>query len=255
MLPLGRVVQRRLLGACAAVALCLVPFTAEAAGGAEVDALWNQAQGVSADSAFYVVQTWWDGLTRTTQSDPTRRGLDELAQANADLLNAYTLLQQQRSGAGAQPVAVIDPLLSSIYNLLTGSNAKAPVGSVFSWANQSLLKLEGRGSTNDIVRALIKDYQSKQAAAERDLHLTAGSDLVPLWTANADRGKAFLLKIKGATTEADGLAGVLKDVDQATTALAAKHRGDGQSNEQGKANDKGNAGKGHGANPPGNGQP
>src|SRR5438105_5173199 len=227
MLPARRVMQRRLVAACVVAALALVPLTAAAAGGAEADSLWNQPQGVSVDSAFYVIQSWWDGLTRATQSDPTQRGLDDLGQANTDLLNAYTLLQQQRSGAGPQPVAVIDPLLASIYNFTTGSNAKAPVGSLFNWANQSLLKLEGRGTTNDIVRALLKDYQSKQAAAEAVLHLTATSDLNALWTANAARESAFLQKVKGLATDADGLAGSLKDADQSTTALAARHQGNG----------------------------
>jgi hypothetical protein len=253
MLPVRRTMQRRLIAACVGAALSLFPLTAAAAGGAEVDALWNQPQGVSVDSAFYVVQAWWDGLTRGAQSDPTQRGFAELAQANADLLNAYTLLQQQRSGAGPQPVAIIDPLLSSVYNFITGSNAKAPVGSLFNWANQSLLKLEGRGTTNEIVRALLKDYQSKQAAAEGDLHLTAGSDLNALWTANAARETAFLQKVKGVTTEADGLAGSLKDADQSTTALLAAHEGNGQGNGNGLANGKStnNPGKGQGSTPPG----
>src|SRR5712691_333079 len=132
VLPVGCVMQRRLVAACIVAAFSLVPLTAQAASAADVDALWNQPQGVSADSAFYVVQEWWDGLTRTT-SDPIQRGLAELAQANADLLNTYTLLQQQRSGAGPQPVAVIDPFLSGIYNFITGSDAKAPVGSLLSW--------------------------------------------------------------------------------------------------------------------------
>ena len=250
MLPIRRVVQPRLVAAFVVAALSLVPLTAEAAGTGDVDALWNQPQGVSVDSAFYVVQLWWDGLAHAAQRDPNRRGMDELAQANADLLNAYTLLQQQRSGAGPQPVAFIDPLLSSVYNVVTGANAKAPVGSMFNWANESMLKLEGRGSSNDIVQALLKDYRSKQAAAEHDLHLTAGSDLVTLWTANADRESAFLVKIKALTTTADGLAGVLQEADQSTTALATKHRGAGPANEKAKAKD--NPGKGHSANPPGN---
>ncbi len=242
--------QRRLVAACVVAALSLVPLTANAAGAVDVDALWNQPQGVSVDSAFYVVQAWWDGLTRTTQSDPTQRGMAELAQANEDLLNAYTLLQQQRSGAGPQPVAIIDPLLSGIYNLITGSNAKAPVGSLFSWANQSLLKLEGRGSTNDIVRVLLKDYRTQQAAAERDLHLAARSDAFALWAANADRESAFLLKIKGVAIPSDGLAALLNDAGQSTIALAAKHRAEAAANAEDSSS------SGHGANPSGqNGPP
>jgi hypothetical protein len=238
--------QRRLVAACVVAALSLVPLTAQAASATDVDALWNQPQGVGVDSAFYVVQGWWDGLTRVT-SDPTQRGLAELAQANADLLNTYTLLQQQRSGAGAQPVAVIDPLLSSIYNFITGSNTKAPVGSLLNWANQSLLNLEGRGSTSDVMKSLLKDYRSQQAAAERDL--AGQSDLGALWAANADRDSAFLVKIKGLTIASDGLAGSLNDAGQSTIAIAAKKRAD----DQGKSNDKTNSSRG--GNPQGNGKP
>src|SRR2546423_4155707 len=253
MLPISRVVQRRLVAASVVGVLSLVPLSAEAAAAGDVDALWNQPQGVSADSAYYVVQAWWDGLAHAAKSDPTQRGMDELAQANADLLNAYTLLQRLRSGAGPQPVAIIDPLLTSAYNFVTGANAKAPVGSMFSWANESLLKLEGRGAPNDIVMTLLKDYRLKQAAAERDLHLTAGSDLAALWTANADRESAFLVKIKGVTSSGDGLSAVLQDADESNTALALKHRGDGLASD--KANAKDNPGKGHSANPPGNAPP
>jgi hypothetical protein len=245
VLPVGCVMQRRLVAASVVAALSLVPLTAQAAGAADVDALWNQPQGVSVDSAFYSVQEWWDGVMRGTQSDPTQRGLAELAQANGDLLNAYTLLQQKRIGGGPQPVAVIDPFLSGIYNFITGSNTKAPIGSVLSWANQSLLDLEGRGSTTDIVQALLKDYRSQQAAAERDLHLAGRSDLVALWAANADREGAFLVKIKGVAVASDGLAGLLNDAGQSTIAIAAKKQAEGQAKSNVKTD------KGHGANPKG----
>jgi hypothetical protein len=218
--------QRRLVAACVVAALSLFPLTANAAGAVDVDALWNQPQGVSVDSAFYSVQAWWDGLTRATQGDPTQRGMAELAQANADLLNAYSLLQQQRSDAGPKPVAVIDPFLAGIYNFITGSNVKAPVGSLLNWTNQSLLKLEGRGSTTDIVQSLLKDYRAQQAAAEGDLHLAPRADAAALWAANADRESAFLLKIKGMAIPSDGLAVLLNDAGQTTIALAAKHRAD-----------------------------
>ncbi len=233
--------QRRLVAACVVAALSLYPLTANAAGAVDVDALWNQPQGVNVDSAFYSVQTWWDGLARATQNDPTERGMAELAQANADLLNAYTLLQMQRSGAGPQPVAIIDPFLSGIYNFITGSNAKAPVGSVLNWANESLLKLEGRGSTSDIVQALLKDFRAQQAAADRDLHVAARNDAAALWGANADRESAFLLKIKGVAIPSDGLAALLNDAGQSTIALAAKHRAEA-------ATGKDSSGKGK--NPP-----
>jgi len=218
--------QRRLIAAYVVAALSLVPLTAQAASATDVDALWNQPQGVSVDSAFYVVQAWWDGVMRTT-SDPNQRGLAELAQANGDLLNAYTLLQQKRSGDGPQPVAVIDPFLSGIYNFITGAHAKAPVGSLVNWANQSLLNLEGRGSTTDIVQSLLKDYGSQVAAAERDL--AGRSDLVALWSANADRDGAFLSKIKGVAIASDGLAASLNDAGHSTIAIAAKKRAESQS--------------------------
>src|SRR2546430_6680865 len=199
MLPMGRIGRRRLVAAAIASAMALIPLTAAASNitaDADADALWNQPESVSADSAFYVIQSWWDGIGRATQNDPTQRGLDELAQANADLLSAHSVLLRQRTDAGPQPVAVIDPLLTSIYNVITGSHAKAPVGSVFNWINQSLLKLEGRGSMADIVRTLLKDYQAKQSAAERDLRPTAGLDTDALLTANAHREAACLLQIK-----------------------------------------------------------
>ena len=246
VLPMSCVIQRRLVAACVVAALSLAPLTAQAAGAADVDALWNQPQGVGVDSAFYVVQAWWDGMTRAT-SDPTQRGLAELAQANADLLNSYTVLQQKRSGTGPQPVAVIDPFLSSIYNFITGSNAKAPVGSVLSWANQSVLNLEGRGSTTDIVQSLLKDYRSQQAAAERDL--AGGSDLSALWAENADRDSAFLVKIKSVTIASDGLAASLNDAGQSTIAIAAKKHAD----DKAKGNDK--TDKAHNGHPQGNGKP
>ncbi len=238
--------QRRLVAACVVAALSLVPLTAQAASATDVDALWNQPQGVSGDSAFYVVQEWWDGLTRMT-SDPTQRGLAELAQANADLLHTYTLLQQQRSGAGAQPVAIIDPFLSSIYNFITGSNAKAPVGSLLNWANQSLLNLEGRGSTSDVMKSLLKDYRLQQAAAERDL--AGQSDLGALWAANADRDSAFLVKIRGLSIATDGLAGSLNDAGQSTIAIAAKKHADEQAQSKDKTNNT------RGGNPQSNGKP
>ena len=238
MLPMGRIGRRRLVAAAIASAMALIPLTAAASNNtADADALWNQPESVSADSAFYVIQSWWDGIGRATQNDPTQRGLDELAQANADLLSAHSVLLRQRTDPGPHPVAVIDPLLAGIYNLITGSNAKAPVGSVFNWTNQSLLNLEGRGSTDEIVRVLLKDYQAKQAAAERDLHSTASFDADALLIANAQRETAFMLKIKAVSSPGDGLAGLLHDIDQSTTALAARNHGNnGVGNGNGNAN-------------------
>src|SRR5256714_3071101 len=240
MLPMGRIGRRRLVAAAIASAMALIPLTAAASNNtaaADADALWNQPESVSADSAFYVIQSWWDGIGRATQNDPTQRGLDELAQANADLLSAHSVLLRQRTDPGPHPVAVIDPLLAGIYNLITGSDAKAPVGSVFNWINQSLLNLEGRGSTDEIVRVLLKDYQATQAAAERDLHSTAGFDADALLIANAQRETAFMLKIKAVSSPGVGLAGLLHDIDQSTTALAARHHGNnGVGNGNGNAN-------------------
>jgi hypothetical protein len=243
MFLLSRVIQRRLLAAGIVGVMALAPLSVAAAGGAQVDALWNQHDGVSVDSAYYVVQTWWDGLTHATQSDPTQRGLDELAQANTDLLNAYTLLQRQRTDPGPQPVAIIDPLLSSIYNAVTSSDVKAPIGSVFNWANQGLLKLEGRGTTGDIIRSLMQDYRAKQASAMRDLPAgQAATDA--LVAANAQRESAFLLTIKSVATPADGLAGLLDAADQSTIAIAGKALGKGK-----------DAGKGQGGKDKGTAQP
>src|SRR5256714_5507951 len=240
MLPMGRIGRRRLVAAAIASAMALIPLTAAASNNsadADADALWNQPESVSADSAFYVIQSWWDGIGRATQSDPTQRGLDELAQANADLLSAHSVLLRQRTDPGPHPVAVIDPLLAGIYNLITGSDAKAAVGWVFNWTNQSLLNLEGRGSTDEIVRVLLKDYQAKQAAAERDLHSTASFDADALLIANAQRETAFMLKIKAVSSPGVGLAGLLHDIDQSTTALAARHHGNnGVGNGNGNAN-------------------
>src|SRR5438093_7408473 len=197
MLPLGRLGLSCLVVVSIASAMALMPLTGAASNySADPDALWNQPESVAADSAFYVVQSWWDGIARATQSDPTQRGLDELAQANADLLSAHSLLLRQRTDPGAHPVAVIDPLLAGIYNLITGSHAKAPVGSVFNWINQSLLNLERRGSTDEIVRVLLKAYPAKQFAAERDLRTTAGLDTNALLTANGHREAAFFAQIK-----------------------------------------------------------
>jgi hypothetical protein len=221
MFPRSGVIQRRLVAAGIACAMALVPLTVTAAGSADVDALWNQPNGVNVDSAFYVVQTWWDGMTRAAQSDPTQRGLDELAQANTDLLNAYSLLQQQRTDPGPHPVALIDPFLSGIYNLVTSSNVKAPVGSLFNWANQSVLKLEGRGSTDDIVRSLLTDYQAKQSSVTRYLQLGA-ADTDALLSANAQRESAFLMKIRTVAVPSDGLTSLLDDAVQSTAAIAAK---------------------------------
>jgi hypothetical protein len=258
MPPVSRVTQRRLLAGIAAVALSVVPLTAAADGatpGRDVDALWNQPQGVRVDSAFYVVQRWWDSLSRVVQSDPSQRGLDELAQANSDLLNAYTLLQEQRTDPGPHPVAVIDPLLSSVYNFVTGSRSKAPVGTVLGWANDSLLGLEGRGSTEVILHDLLTDYQIRQAAAARNLSSKPDDATSTLIGANAARETALLSKIKGLAIPADGLAAALDAAEKTTALAASEHQGNGNGQANaGNSGGKQNSGDGHGNPPAGNGQ-
>jgi hypothetical protein len=125
--------------------------------------------------------------------------------------------------------------LSSIYNFVTGSNVKAPVGSVFNWANQSLLTLEGRGTSNEIVRSLLQDYRVKQAAAMRDLP-SGHADTDAVLAANAQRESSFLLKIKDIATPADGLASLLDAADQSTIAVAAKAKGEGADKDKAKDN-------------------
>jgi hypothetical protein len=208
MLPLGCMVQRRLAAAAVAAAMLLVPLNASAAAAADVDALWNQADGISPESAFYPLQSWLDGLGQLGERDAAQRGLRELAQANADLLNAYSLLLRTRNDSGPQPVAVIDPILATVYNAVTGSNARAPIGSLLATINQSLLNLEGRGSRHDVIRALLIASQDKQSAAERDLH-AAGPGAQALLGANRERATAVLEKIQAVATDDDGLAAVL----------------------------------------------
>src|SRR5256714_14245170 len=98
MPPMGRIGRRRLVAAAIASAMALIPLTAAASNNtADADALWNQPEHVSADSALYVIQSWWDGIGRATQSDPTQRGLDELAHANADLVSPHPVAQRHRT--------------------------------------------------------------------------------------------------------------------------------------------------------------
>ena len=207
MVAVTRILPRRaglaLVGAAALMMAAMPGVAADStpSTSAQVDSLWNQPQGARVDSAVYIVQSWWDGLTRGTQRDPRQRGLQELAQANEDLLNAYTLLQEQRDDPGPHPVAVIDPMLSGAYGFISGVHVKAPIGSVLGWINQGLVHLEGRGSTDDILKSLLRDYQKQQVAAGRDL--APGPDSAVL-TANGSRQSAMLLKIADvASSNAD----------------------------------------------------
>lgn len=238
MLPLRRIVQRRLVAAAIASAVALIPLSAAAATALDVDTLWNQPDGISVDSGWYAVQGWLTGLNATVPDDPTQRGLDELAQANADLQNAYNLLHQQRTNPGPHPVALLDPLVSGVYNAITGSNVSAPIGSFFDWANQGMLKLEGRGSTTDIASQLLRDYRVQQAAGLRDLRRNDDTATEAMISVNSQREQAFLLKISGVSPTRE-LNAVIRDAGKSTIALTAKHEGGG--NARGKADDaKGN---------------
>ena len=249
MLPLRRAMQRPLVAAAITFVMALVPLTAGASANL-VDALWNQPDGISVDSGWYVLQSWWNGINGTVPDDPALRGLDELAQANADLQNAYNLLHEQRTNPGPQPVAVVDPLVSSVYNAITGSNVSAPIGAFFDWVNRGMLKLEGRGSSTDIARQLLQDYRLKQAVGLRDLRRDAGADTEALLSVNTQRERALLLKISAVSPSGRELKTVITEADQSTSALAARHP-DGDGRGQGK----GNSSKGPSGSPSASGQP
>lgn len=237
MLPLRRAMRRRLVAGIAACVTAITPLTARASSAPDVNALWNEPDGVRVDSGLYVVQVWWNSLNQQIPDDASRRGLDELSQANQDLLNAHTLLQEQHDSPGPQPVALVDPLIATVYNALTGSNISAPLGSLFDTMNKSLLKFEGRGGTNDIVRGLLQDYRIKQAVALRDLSLKPSADTDALVSANAQRESSWLGKIKAVATPGEGLTDLITKADKSTTALA----GPGKSGaDHGKAGASGN---------------
>jgi len=224
MLVVSRLLPRRsvLIAFSLGGLMLLTPLAAaaDATGidpASQADSLWNQPQGTSPDSAFYIIQVWWDGLTRAAARDPKQRGLQELSQANSDLLNAYSLLQEQRTNPGPHPVAVVDPVLSGAYAFVTGVHVKAPIGSVLGWFNDSLVHLEGRGTTENIVRSLLSDYQVQRAAASHDLALPAGD---PVWTANSTRETAMLRKIGALATPTLVMAELLATTAPASTSSA-----------------------------------
>ena len=240
MLAVTRRLPRRslLISFSLAGLMLLTPLSAAADGAgldaaSQADSLWNQPQGTRPDSALYVIQAWWDGLTRATASDRKQRGLQELSQANSDLLNAYSLLQEQRTNPGPHPVAVVDPILSGAYGLLTGVHVKAPIGSLLGWVNDSLVHLEGRGTTDTIVHSLLTDYQVQRAAASRDLAPAAGDTV---WTANSSRETAMLQKIGALATPSVGIPSLLAATTPAVTATPS-----GGGSQGGNANGKGNA--------------
>jgi|GEM_PF-3226650 len=248
MLVVTRLLPRRslLIAFSLAGLMLLMPLAAAAdsAGtdpASQADSLWNQPQGTSPASAMYVIQAWWDGLTRAAARNPEQRGLQELSQANSDLLNAYTLLQEQRTDPGPHPVAVVDPLLSGAYGFVSGVHVKAPIGSLLGWVNDSLVHLEGRGTTDTIVRSLLSDYRVQRAAASRDLAPPAGN---PLWTANSTRETAMLQKIGALGNASLGVPELLAETAPASTSSAVASGSNGKAT--GKASAAGQSGDSHG---------
>lgn len=208
-----------LLAIALAVSMALTAQPATADGDtqdtASVDSLWNQPEGMPVDSGWYFIQAWWDQAALAINRDPTQRGLAELAQANADLLNTYSLLAEARTDPGPHPVALVDPLLSSAYATITGVRVKAPLGSVFAWLNQSMLNVEGRGSTEDIAYRLLRQCGQRQQAAAGDL--PQSPDLDGVWAANSLREQAMLEKLQTLASEgpdATALTAVIADLDQ-----------------------------------------
>ncbi len=193
---------------------------ADSTATSQVDALWNQPQGTRVDSAFYIVQSWWDGLTRVAERDPHKRGLQELAQANEDLLNAYTLLQEQRTDPGPHPVAVIDPFLSGSYAFVTGVHVKAPIGAVLGWLNDAALHVEGRGSTDTIIKNLLLDYEAQQSRAVHDLG--SATDAAGIIAANTPRQTAMITRILDLALPTSGLIAILRPTPAPTAAAPAR---------------------------------
>lgn len=231
------------------VALSAAPLSAAAAGAPSVDSLWNRPQGLQMDSAFYAIQSWWDRYNRQVSDDPSQRGIDELSQANSDLLNAYVLLQHEHQSA--QPVAIIDPLLAGIYDAITGSTVKAPLGALFGGINQGLLNMEGRASSSETVKALLQDYRAKQAVAVRDLHARAGSAYDSLLASNGQREADFLAQVQEVSAPADEVQSLLADAGRQTSALVKQHGGNGLTADthgtghvNGSGNGKANGGSG-----------
>ncbi len=185
---------------------------------ADVDALWAQTDGVRPDSAFYVVQLWWNGIAQSGQRDPAQRGLQSLQQANTDLLDAYSLLLERRTDPGPHPVPVIDPILSGLYSLVTGAHPRAPLGSAFAWINQRLLDAEGRGSAQAIVESLLRDFGKRQSDAARDLALRA--ELAPVLAANTQRQRSLLHKIRAISDP--GVRALVAQVEPPALAASKK---------------------------------
>src|SRR5712692_646469 len=204
-----------------------------AAGGASgtvsADSLWNQPGGLSADSGWYFLQQWWDQAARTAIRDQTQRGLAELAQANTDLLNAYSLLAEASTNPGPHPVPGIDPLLSGLYATVTGVHVKAPVGGFFAGLNQAMLNAEGRGSTADIIESLLQDFEQRQQAANRDLAQSPGIE--SLWAANSLRQAGVIANLQALTgdvSDAASLRAAVTDLDHQRQDLLRQHHDEQQ---------------------------
>ncbi len=206
----------------------------EAAGTVSVDSLWNQPGGVSVDSGWYFLQQWWDQAVRTATRDQTQRGLAELAQANTDLLNAYSLLAESSTDPGPHPVPGIDPLLSGLYATLTGVHVKAPVGGFFAGLNQAMLNVEGRGSTGDITQSLLQDFEQRLQAADRDLAQSPGIE--SLWTANSLRQAGVIANLQalaGDVSDGASLRVAVTDLDHQRQNLLKQPHGQQDSNAGG----------------------
>jgi hypothetical protein len=206
----------------------------EAMGTVSVDSLWNQPGGVSVDSGWYVLQEWWDQVGRTATRDQTQRGLSELAQANTDLLNAYSLVAQASTDPGPHPVPLIDPLLSGLYATLTGVQVKAPLGSVFAGINQAMLNIEGRGTTADIVEHLLLDFEHRQQAANRDL--AESRNVESLWATNSLRQAGVIANLQalaGDGPDGASLRVAVRDLDHQRQNFLKQHHGHQDSNDGG----------------------
>jgi hypothetical protein len=198
----------------------------EAAGTVSVDSLWNQPGGLSVDNGWYFVQQWWDQAALAATRDQTQRGLVELAQANTDLLNAYSLLAETTTDPGPHPVPVIDPLLSSLYATVTGVHVKAPVGGFFAALNEAMLNVEGRGSTADITQSLLQDFEHLQQAADRDLARSPG--FKSLWAANSLRQAGVIANLQalaGEVADAASLRTAVTDLNHQRQEILKKHDG------------------------------
>jgi hypothetical protein len=216
-----------------------------------VDGLWNQPKAIRADSGWYFLQTWWDQVGLALNRDPVHRGLAELAQANAELLDAYSILNEARTDPGPHPVAVLDPLLSRALGAITGKEVNAPLGSLFASLNQAMLHVQGRGSSQDIVDGVLRHAAQRQREAQGDLAQSPELDAV--WTANSTRQQAMLgklLALAGPAANATSLIAAVTDLDHQRQALAKQHTGRdhgvaAHQNGQGQGNNNGGASDDH----------